>query len=163
MFALPASGMYPWVLPARASASSDQAIGITFADLEIKNVFERSFRITNAMLQGFGDVTGDRNPVHFDDLAAKRAGFRKRIAHGLLTGSLVSQVFGMDFPGPGAIYKCQSFEFERPVYIDDEVRVRVEVVDKKIENGKQFVTFTCLWTVKGKPVITGEATIYMPK
>ena len=56
----------------------------------------------------FGEVSGDRNPVHFDEAYAKGTMFKGRIAHGMLSASYVSTVLGMQMPGPGTILDRKS-------------------------------------------------------
>ena len=106
----------------------------------------------------FAEVSGDRNPVHLDDAYAARSPFGRRVAHGFLTGSLISAVIGMELPGPGSIYLGQTMKFLAPVYIGDTVTVRVEVIGVREE--KRLVTLrTDCTNQDGKLVLTGEATV----
>ena len=106
----------------------------------------------------FAEVSGDRNPVHLDDAYAARSPFGRRVAHGFLTGSLISAVIGMELPGPGSIYLGQTLKFLAPVYIGDTVTVSVEVIGVREE--KRLVTLrTDCTNQDGKLVLTGEATV----
>lgn len=114
--------------------------------------------ITEADIAQFGDVSGDYNPIHFDADYAARSPFGQRIAHGFLTGSLISAVLGMDLPGPGSIYIGQTLKFLAPVHIGDTVTVSVEVIATREE--KRLVTLrTDCTNQQGKLVLTGEALI----
>jgi 3-hydroxybutyryl-CoA dehydratase len=95
--------------------------------LEFKNgmsfTYERE--VLDADVLGYVRLSGDENPVHLDEAYAKNSVFGRRIAHGMLTASFVSKVFGMDFPGPGCIYLAQSLKFIKPVFIGDIVVIKV--------------------------------------
>ena len=67
--------------------------------------------ITESDIVLFSGVTGDMNPVHVNEEYAKNTMFKGRIAHGMLTGSLISTVLGMKMPGPGCIYVSQELKF----------------------------------------------------
>ncbi len=113
---------------------------------------------TDADIVRFAEVSGDRNPVHLDDAYAARSPFGRRVAHGFLTGSLISAVIGMELPGPGSIYLGQTLKFLAPVYIGDTVTVSVEVIGVREE--KRLVTLrTDCTNQDGKLVLTGEATV----
>ena len=75
----------------------------------------------------FAGITGDFNSVHINVEAAANTIFEKRIAHGMLTGSLISTVLGTKLPGEGTIYLEQDLKFMKPVYIGDTVTARVVV------------------------------------
>lgn len=73
------------------------------------------------VVEQYSKATGDDNPVHLDDTAAQKAGFGKRIAHGMLLGGLISRYFAKEFPGPGTVYLSQDLKFTAPVFLGDEV------------------------------------------
>lgn len=118
--------------------------------------------ITERDLELFGEVTNDLNPVHFDEKYASQTMFQKRIAHGMLVGSLFSKIFGMDLPGEGSIYISQTLRFRRPVYLNDEIKAVVTVTDRNIE--KNRVYFDCVaYNQNNEKVIVGEAEMMPPK
>lgn len=117
--------------------------------------------ITENDVETFGEITGDYNPAHFDEDYAKTTMFKKRIAHGMLVGSLFSPILGMKLPGPGAIYVNQTLKFTKPVYFGDEITAKVKVVELNTE--KNRVVFDCEATNQhGDVVILGQA-IMMPR
>ena len=122
----------------------------------------RSLRkvIEDVDLEMFGRVSGDRNPVHFDDDYARDTIFGGRIAHGMLTASLISAVIGEQLPGHGTIYLKQSLSFLGPVRIGDMVEAVVSVA--AIDYAKRRVTLDCACVVDGKPVLKGEALVLAP-
>lgn len=110
----------------------------------------------------FAVVSGDANPVHLDAAFAATTQFGERIAHGMLTGAIISAALAMKLPGPGSIYLSQSLRFTAPVTIGDQVTVRLEVIDKNDRRG--FVTLsTEAVNQDNKRVATGEAQLLAPK
>ncbi len=89
---------------------------------------QRSMRVTDRHIEAFAELSGDRNPVHFDDAFARRIGFEGHIAHGAVTAALLSAVLGMDLPGPGSVFLEQHVRFLKPVRPGDEITASLEVV-----------------------------------
>lgn len=123
--------------------------------------YSYSQTVTDADIKAFAGVSGDRNPVHMDEEYAGNSRFKKRIAHGLMSASYFSAIFGTKFPGPGCVYVSQSLSFLRPVYIDDTVNAIATV--KAVDFNKRRVFFDTVCKVKSKKVIVGEAEIYIPE
>jgi 3-hydroxybutyryl-CoA dehydratase len=128
-----------------------------FEDLELGMEASFAKTVSEADIVGFADVTGDKNPVHLDADFAARTIFKQRIAHGMLTASFISAVFGMELPGPGAIYVSQTLNFKGPVRIGDEVVAKVKVAE--LFPAKRRARFDCICTVNGKSVLDGEAIL----
>jgi 3-hydroxybutyryl-CoA dehydratase len=122
---------------------------------------ETSRTITDADVVLFAGVTGDFNPAHMDAVAAERGPFGGRIAHGMLTGGLISAVLAMKLPGPGTIYLSQSLRFLRPVRIGDTVTARVEVLET-IEKKRRVRLATSAVNQNGETVVDGEALVMLP-
>jgi 3-hydroxybutyryl-CoA dehydratase len=111
-------------------------------------------------LHVFASLTGDANPIHLDEAYAAATAFRQRIAHGMLSASFISAVFGTQLPGRGCIYISQTLNFRAPVYIGDHVTATVRI-STLIEPRKRAI-FTCACTVGRKIVVEGEAVIQVP-
>ncbi|MDO8290020.1 MAG: MaoC family dehydratase [Parvibaculum sp.] len=116
--------------------------------------------ISDADIQSFSVVSGDTNPVHLDDAYAAKTRFGGRIAHGMLSASLISAVIGTRLPGPGAIYMSQSLRFRAPVKPGDLVSARVVV--SAMDEKRRRVTLTCEAHVGDVLVIDGEAMVMVP-
>ena len=116
--------------------------------------------VTDRDIELFAEVSTDRNPVHLDDDYARDTIFEGRIAHGMLTAGLISAVIGEQLPGHGAVYLGQSLKFKAPVRPGD--RVRAEVTVREIDYSRRRVTLDCECSIKGKPVLTGEALVLAP-
>ena len=114
--------------------------------------------ISDEDIRLFAELSSDHNPMHLDDEYAAQTIFGRRIAHGMLSASLISSVLGNDLPGPGAVYLGQTLKFLAPVYIGDTITATVEV--SAIREDKRIVTlYTECAKSDGTIVITGEATI----
>ncbi|ATL99217.1 MaoC family dehydratase [Aeromonas bestiarum] len=130
---------------------------------EIKIGMSESYSqtITDADVKDFSGISGDKNPVHMDDEYAKESRFGKRIAHGMLSSSFFSALFGTKLPGQGCVYVAQSLKFRKPVYIGDTVTATVEVTSIDIDKRRVFFDTYC--KVGKSKVITGVAEIYIPE
>lgn len=138
----------------------DSLHGLFFEDLSVGRAAAFAKTITEADIVSFAGTSGDFNPVHMNEEFASQTMFKGRIAHGMLSASLISTVFGMKMPGPGCVYVSQSLRFKAPVRIGDTVTARVEVTALVPE--KRFVNFKTTCTVKDKVVLDGEATLMVP-
>ena len=83
--------------------------------------------VTESDVYLFAGLTGDFNPLHINEEAAKKSTFKTRIAHGMLSGSFISTVLGTKVPGPGTIYLEQNLKFKKPVFINDTITAKVVV------------------------------------
>jgi 3-hydroxybutyryl-CoA dehydratase len=129
--------------------------------LEIGVSASRTRTITDEDVRLFAQVSGDDNSVHLDDDYAATTPFKRRIAHGMLTASLISAVLGGDLPGVGTIYLGQDLKFRAPVYIGDTVTATVELI--KYREDKRIATFRTTCTNQdGVVVIEGEAVVIAP-
>ncbi len=114
--------------------------------------------LTDADAAAFADLSGDFNPLHMDAAFAARSRFGERIAHGMLTASLISTVLGMHLPGPGGIYVSQTLRFLRPVRFGDTVTAAAEVMAYDAERQRLTLRTTCA-NQRGELVLDGEAVL----
>jgi 3-hydroxybutyryl-CoA dehydratase len=133
-----------------------------YSDIKMGQSAEVTHTITKEDIQTFGDLSGDYNPLHFDEEWAKKTMFGGRIAHGILTASFISTAIGMHLPGPGTIYMSQSMRFLGPVRIGDTITARVEVIT--LNDEKERVTLKTICTNQdGKVIMDGEALVTLMK
>jgi len=132
--------------------------GKTIDQLNIGDRASISRQITELDVIRFAEITGDKNPVHLDKFFAEHTIFGERIAHGMLTASLISAVLGIKLPGPGNIYVSQSLKFKAPVKFGDVIEVEVEVVEKIPERNRVHLKTTCR-NQDGTVVLEGEAIV----
>src|SRR6187549_4050141 len=114
-----------------------------FEDLSVGMTETLEKTVASSDVIGFAQLTGDRNPIHLSEHFAARTTFKKRIAHGLYTASLISAVLGTRLPGPGAVYISQTLNFRAPVKIGDTVDVSVEVVELIPEKSRARLACKC--------------------
>jgi 3-hydroxybutyryl-CoA dehydratase len=132
--------------------------GKTIDQLNIGEKASLTKQITESDVLRFAEVTGDRNPIHLDPEYASKTRFKERIAHGMLTASLISAVISTRLLGPGNIYVSQSLEFKAPVKLGDVIQAEVELIEKIPEKNRVRLKTTCR-NQDGTVVIDGEAIV----
>ena len=145
---------------AAIAAPGDARTGYYFEDLAIGMSADFRRVIGDEEMRLFADLTGDTNPLHFDDDFAERSRFGGRIVHGMCTAALISTVIGTRLPGPGCIYLSQSLRFTAPVRPGDEVVARA-VVDRLIPERRR-VEFETTCSVGDQIVLAGRALAQVP-
>lgn len=130
--------------------------------VEVGMSASRTRRVTAEDIELFARASGDHNPVHLDEEYAATTQFGKRIAHGMLTVSIISAILGNDLPGEGSIYLGQEVKFKAPVYIGDEITATVACI--KYREDRRIATFSTTATNQdGTVVLTGEAVVIAPE
>ena len=133
-----------------------------YSEITIGQTAEYSKLIETRDIQLFAAVSGDVNPVHLDAEFAATTQFGECIAHGMLSGAIISAAIAMELPGPGTIYLGQSMRFSLPVKIGDTITVKLEVTDKK--DKRRMVTLDCkVYNQHAKLVVSGTADVMAPE
>ncbi len=88
----------------------------------------RSVTITEEDVRTYGELTGDHNPLHFDEEFAAETKFGRLVVQGGLTTGLLHALVAMDMPGPGTVFLSQDWSFTAPVFIGDTITAEAEVV-----------------------------------
>ena len=131
---------------------------LKYDDIFIGQQESFSINITESMVEKFSNLSGDLNPLHMDNKFAESSSFNKRIVHGMLLASFFSQLIGMKLPGKHALYFSQTLNFRSPCYIDDEIQVFGEVIEKS--DSTQIITISTSIFNKSKTcLIDGIAKI----
>jgi 3-hydroxybutyryl-CoA dehydratase len=133
---------------------------IYIEDLEIGMSRVVAKTIGDREIEMFAELSTDHNPVHLDDDYAKDSIFKGRIAHGMLSASLISAVIGEQLPGHGTIYLKQNLTFTAPVRPGDHVEATVTVLE--IDYTKRRVTLDCKCHVGDTVVLKGDALVLAP-
>jgi 3-hydroxybutyryl-CoA dehydratase len=116
--------------------------------------------VTAEHIEAFAALSGDRNPVHFDDAFARQIGFDGRIAHGHVTAAILSAVLGMDLPGPGSVFLEQRVRFLAPVRPGDTITGTLEVL--RVRADKPIITLGATVTdQRGRRVAEGEMVVLL--
>ncbi|MEH6549981.1 MAG: MaoC/PaaZ C-terminal domain-containing protein [Pseudomonadales bacterium] len=134
---------------------------IPYDELVIGQKASYSHTVTDEDIILFAKLSGDTNPVHLDEEYAATTQFGGRIAHGMLTGALISAAVALNMPGPGTIYLGQTMRFRAPVRIGDTLTVNMELTTK---NDKRKIVTLDIVVVNqnGDKVVTGESTALAP-
>jgi 3-hydroxybutyryl-CoA dehydratase len=133
----------------------------SFEDIQVGQQTTFGKTITEADVFAFAGITGDFNTIHVNVEFAKTSIFGKRVAHGMLTASLVDQTL-TNLGGLGTIHLSETVKFLAPVFIGDTVTVVSEVVGKDAAKTRMTVKST-ITNQEGKTVLEGEALIMMPR
>ena len=138
-----------------------QLSNYTFDEITIGQKASYTRTVTEDDVQLFAAVSGDVNPVHLDAHFAAQTQFGERIAHGMLTGAVISAALAMKLPGPGTIYRAQELRFRLPVKIGDTLTVELEVTGK--QDRRNTVTLDCkAYNQDRKLVASGTAEVIPP-
>lgn len=113
--------------------------------------------ITEADIVLFAGASGDNNAMHINEEFAATTMFKGRIAHGMLTASVISAAIANKLPGPGTVYMRQNLQFKAPVRAGDTVHAQVSVREMVAEKRLVFLDTVC--KVRDTVVITGDALV----
>ena len=127
-----------------------------FEDFAVGDAAEFSKTITEADILLFAAVSGDQYPLHVDEAYSKTTRFATRVAHGMLTASLLSATNGLLLQRPGGISVAQTLHFRAPVFPGDTITARTEVVEIMPQKRRLRCRTTCR-NQDGVLVIEGEA------
>ena len=119
----------------------------------------RSLQLTREHVEAYARMTGDRNPLHFDETFAAGTKFGRLVVQGGLTTGVLHALVAMDMPGPGTVFLSQDWKFTAPVFIGDTITATAEVL--KVHDSKP-VTRLGIKVVRdgGEIVLEGEAWCY---
>jgi acyl dehydratase len=119
----------------------------------------RSREITQHDIELFTEMTGDRNPLHYDQGRASASRFGGIIVQGGVTSGLLNAVVAEELPGPGSVFLHVDWHFLRPVRPGDVITAEVEVLE--LRRDKPIVTLrTTITNQEGTVVLDGQATVY---
>ncbi len=123
---------------------------------KIGDKVEETFSYNQEQINQFIALTGDANPIHFDNEFASQTVFKKPIIHGFLSGSIFSKILGMVMPGYGTIYLTQNMNFKRAMYVDQPYTCIVTITGIK---GSIFELETVIKDEAGDITIDGSAVV----
>jgi acyl dehydratase len=126
---------------------------------QVGDTARRSRRVRPEDIELFAELTGDRNPLHFDEVAAARTRFGGIVVQGGVTSGLLNAVVAEDLPGPGSVFLHVDWSFKAPVRPGDEITAEVEVLetrdDKPISRLRTTIT-----NQDGTVVLDGTALVW---
>src|ERR1700737_4679758 len=120
---------------------------------------ERTKRVNERDIELFAQITGDRNPLHFDAEAAGRSMFGGLIVQGGVTSGILNAIVAEDLPGPGTVFLGVEWKFVEAVYVGDVITGRVEVT--AVREDKPICTLaTTVRNQDGVVCLSGTANTY---
>ena len=119
----------------------------------------RSITVTREHVEAYAEMTGDRNPLHFDEEFAANTKFGRLVVQGGLTTGLLHALVAMDMPGPGTVFLSQKWRFTAPVYIGDTITATAEVLTVHATKPVTQLKITVARKA-GEVVLEGEAWCY---
>ena len=119
----------------------------------------RTRRVEARDIELFTELTGDRNPLHYDAEAAERSRFGGIIVQGGVTSGLLNAVVAEDLPGPGSVFLHVDWSFKAPVRPGDEITAEVEVLEAR-EDKPITRLRTTITTGDGTVVLDGTALVW---
>src|SRR4030095_1145298 len=119
----------------------------------------RSLTLTAEHVKQYAEITGDYNPLHFDEAFTAKTKFKHLVVQGGLTTGLLHALVAMDMPGPGTVFLSQNWKFTAPVFIGDTITAEAEVISK---HETKPVTQLKIKVIRqdGEIVLEGEAWCY---
>ena len=110
-------------------------------------------------VEAFSEMTGDRNPLHYDQELAERSVFGKLIVQGGVTSGILNAIVAEDLPGPGTVFLGVEWKFSKAVGVGEEITGRVEVT--KVRGDKPITTLsTTIRNAAGDVCLSGTATTF---
>jgi acyl dehydratase len=119
----------------------------------------RTRRVEARDIELFTELTGDRNPLHYDAEAAERSRFGGIVVQGGVTSGLLNAVVAEDLPGPGSVFLHVDWSFKAPVRPGDEITAEVEVLEAR-EDKPITRLRTTITTADGTVVLDGTALVW---
>jgi acyl dehydratase len=119
----------------------------------------RTRRVRAEDIELFTELTGDRNPLHYDEAAAARSRFGRIIVQGGITTGLLNAVVAEDLPGPGSVFLHVDWSFKAPVAPGDEITAEVEVLEAR-EDKPITKLRTTISNQEGTVVLDGTALVW---
>lgn len=125
----------------------------------VGDVARRTRIVSTRDVELFTEITGDRNPLHYDEAAAAETRFGGVIVQGGVTSGLLNAVVAEDLPGPGSVFLEVSWRFLAPVRPGDEITAEVEVLEARED--KPITTLrTTVLDQRGTTVLDGRAVVW---
>ena len=128
-------------------------------DLFVGKKATRTLTLNADHVQTFADLTGDYNPLHFDESFTAKTKFQRLVVQGGLTTGLLHALVAMDMPGPGTVFLSQSWKFTAPVFIGDTITAEAEILS--VHESKPVTQLKIKVTRESEEtVLDGEAWCY---
>jgi acyl dehydratase len=152
------------VAPPRSATLGGAALSgieatMTALSLAVGQKARRSLQLTRVEVDAYARITGDYNPLHFDERFAAATRFGRLVVHGGLTAGILNALVAEDLPGPGSVFMNQNLKYLAPVFIGDTIIGEVEVLS--VHESKPVTQLRATVTRDGgEVVLEGECWVY---
>lgn len=128
-------------------------------ELSVGDTASRTRTITSRDIELFTEISGDRNPLHYDAEAASRSRFGRIIVQGGVTTGLLNALVAEELPGPGSVFLNVNWDFKAPVSPGDTITATVEVRETRAD--KPLTKLACrIENQEGTVVLEGTAVVW---
>jgi acyl dehydratase len=127
--------------------------------LTVGQTATRSLSVTAEHVDLYAKITGDRNPLHFDEAFAAKTKFGRLVVHGGITAGILNALVAEDMPGPGTVFMSQELKYTAPVFVGDTITATGEV--REVHASKPVCRLGVVVTrAEGEVVLEGECWCY---
>ncbi len=128
-------------------------------DIEVGQTAARTMAVDAAVVRAYAELTGDHNPLHFDEAFTAKTRFKRLLAQGGIATGLLHALVAMDLPGAGSVFVRQSWKFPKPVFIGDTITASGTVTSVQLKRSMAEMEFR-VTNQDGDAVLEGEALVY---
>jgi acyl dehydratase len=139
--------------------TQDGWIGVVKGRPQVGAFAERSRRTRPEDIAAFTEMTGDRNPLHYDKALAEASVFGKLIVQGGVTSGILNALVAEDLPGPGTVFLEVGWKFVKAVGVDEMITGRVEIMEVRPDKPICKIE-TSVRNESGHVCLTGTATVF---
>ena len=129
-------------------------------EIKVGDTARRSMLVTDEQIELFARLSGDRNPLNFDEEFARKTTFGRRVAHGGVTAAILNALVAEDLPGPGSVFMEQHLKYTAPVHPGDTITADL-VVLKTREDKPIYTVRVRVTRQDGVSVLEGECVVYV--
>ena len=115
--------------------------------------------VTSEVVKGYAELTGDMNPLHFDEEFTSKTRFKRLISQGGIAVGLIHALVAMDLPGPGSVFTEQHWNFPAPVYIGDTITATGTITNWRAERSRGEMDFVIV-NQDDVEVLSGSTGVY---
>ncbi|MBT4125356.1 MAG: MaoC family dehydratase [Chloroflexi bacterium] len=128
-------------------------------EISVGQSASRSMIVTPEIVERYAELTGDHNPLHFDEEFASKTRFKRLISQGGIAVGLLHALVAMDLPGAGTVFTEQHWNFPAPVYIGDTITATGTITEWTVERHRGAMDFVIV-NQDDVEVLTGTTGVY---
>ena len=130
------------------------------SEIKVGDTARRSMLVTDEQIDLFARLSGDRNPLHFDEEFARKTRFGRRVVHGGVTAAILNALIAEDLPGPGSVFMEQHLKYTAPVHPGDTITADLTVLTARADKPIYTVAVRVV-RQDGVLVLEGECAVYV--